>query len=228
MIKYRITTKHIISSEISNLAGIKIFFNDHPITELTQTTVKFTNCGNQTIEPFYYASKEPLCIHIPGHLYQHSASAENNNSMPAITPMDNSRYKIDFDFLKPKQSFTIELFHDGNIDVSGELKTGNITNLTFFSSFSGVHFYRSCESYESLQYHRSRHRSTLPLIVVNLLLPVCVLGAITYLLCTVNPFLFGSIGIICGMLITNSLLFVKKVTSLYGIHKVPLKKDRSR
>lgn len=221
LMKYRIATKQIISSDITNIAGITIFFNEHPIKELVKTTIKFTNSGNQTIEPSDYAVKEPLCIHILGHLYQHSVSAENNNSIPTITPIDSDKYKIEFDFLKPKQSFTIEIFHNGNIDVLGELRSGNTTSHRFEMNFR--------------RYCKAHYQSVLSLVINKVLLPICllclpicVLVLIIYVLCTVKPFLFGTIGVICGITITGLLLFSKKIENPHSTHEVLLKRDRSR
>ena len=214
LMKYHILTKQIIGDEIANFAGIKIFFYEHSIKELAKTTIRFINSGNQTIMTSDFAFKEPLCIQILGHLYQHNVSAENSNSMPTIIPIDNNKYKIEFDFLKPKQSFTIDVFHSGNVNVLGELRFGDITALntvsgiilnTILGPTSRMHArvrYR--------RYYKSRYRTVPDLIIKRILLPTCTLAFTIYLFFTFKFLLFGTIGIICGMVITDLLLFAKE------------------
>lgn len=198
--KHSITTKQIVTREITNIPEIKVSFDDKPLVELTQSTIKFINSGNQIITPHDYAAKEPLGVHISGHLYKYSASAENSNSMPEIKPLDSKKHKIEFDFLKPKQSFSIVLFHDGSITVFGDLIEGG-----GYGTDIGVLYCRLDR--------RMYRRPTLvwkikrTLSFVGTFIAIITAG---YFLFTIRSLLFATIGIILGMIIANIPIYIKK------------------
>lgn len=197
--KHHITSKSIITKETLEAAGVNLVFDNQPINQLIETTVKFTNSGNRTIEPLHYAIKEPLGIYVLGHLFRYSVWAENRNSIPDIEPIDNDKYKIEFDFLKPKQAFSIKLFHDGAVDVFGELRFGSSRGL---KRNRPLHFEMECRRISPL----------------SRVIEFCALGAsgvVVYFVLTFEPLLFAVIGIILGVIIANlfSLIikFVKKL-----------------
>lgn len=188
--KHRITAKQIVTREITSIPEINVSFNNKPLKELTESTIKFTNSGNQIITPDDYATKEPLGIHISGRLYKYSASAENNNSMPEIEPLGKKTYKIKFDFLKPKQSFSIVMFHDGNITIFGDLRRGKGfgANITM----------------------AKRSPTLVPKLFVGAFAIISVVG---YFLFPISPLISATIGIIWGTIVGNLLKYIKKAKS---------------
>lgn len=208
LMKCHKTTRLIPPEEIVYLSNIG-FLSNNQLKNLIETTLKFTNSGNRTIEPSDYATKEPLGVHISGRLYQHHASADNNNSLPTITPMEDNKYKIEFDFLKPKQSFSIALFHDGIANVFGELKSGRsigiirgiigaIVTSMLTSILGNITYCMDGQRRPSLF-------SSLISQIIRLL-PFAILIITVYFVFTVKPLLFAVFGVIVGIL-TGEILF---------------------
>ena len=71
---------------------------------------------------------EPLSIVVNGCFYDLENSckieSDNPNSTPQIEILNKDTAHIQFDFLKPKQSFSITLLHSGKLKIGGELKNG--------------------------------------------------------------------------------------------------------
>ena len=128
LLEYQVITANLVTKDITNIPGISIMLDGEPLEDLVSTTIKFTNSGNQTIVPDDFATLEPLGATVTGqflsakHGYQ--VSCDNPNSCPYIKIINDNTANIDFDFLKPKQSFTITLWHSGILSVLGELKAG--------------------------------------------------------------------------------------------------------
>lgn len=130
VLEYEINSTCLISKEMAEVPGLKILFEDKPIQNLTSTTVKFINSGNETIDYADFATRAPLCIKnsVPlldsSHGYRIGAS--NQNSAPFVKKLDETSIQIGFEYLKPKESFTVIFLHDGDLSVLGELKSGRI------------------------------------------------------------------------------------------------------
>lgn len=194
--KHHITSKLIITKETLVAAGVNLVFDNQTINQLIETTVKFTNSGNRTIEPLHYATKEPLGIYVVGHFFRYNVWADNKNSIPNIKLIGDDKYKIEFDFLKPKQTFSIKLFHDGTVDVFGELRSGSSWGLKLNLNLP--------------MYFRMERRCVSPLLRV---IEFCALGAsgvVIYFVLTFEPLLFAVIGIILGVIIANLLFSIIK------------------
>lgn len=200
--KHRKTIKKITPKEATDIPEAKAFFKNQSIKELFMTTIKFTNCGNKTIGPSDYAAQEPLGIQIFGQLCKCNVSAENHNSMPKLRPWNGNKYKIDFDFLKPRQSFSIKLLHSGYVKVFGELRSGKSIAAT------------------AKLYSKNMMIVEAPLSpvfsIVRLLLSTGAVIAAVYFLFTVKPLLFTIIGIICGAAASNLLFFIKERIDLHN------------
>ena len=214
------TTRHITSEEIVYMSKIG-FLSNNQLKNISKTTIKFTNSGNRTIEPSDYAIKEPLGVHISGHLYQNLASADNNNSLPTITPMEDNKYKIEFDFLKPKQSFSIALFHDGIATAFGELRSGKSISKDrmIFSEIHYMHFdYMDFYNLPSINFRERKYkmynrrfrnlRFLLRSKAKHPLIFVC-FSIIVYFVITVKPLLFAVTGLSLGILIGSILFRIK-------------------
>lgn len=143
LLEYEVHSAQLITEKMTSIPNLKVTINDQPVESLTSTTIKFSNAGNQSIVLSDFADREPLGITITGHLHSYDVSADNPNSIPELQPIDDKTFRVKFDFLKQKQSFSITLLHDGDINVFGELKTGKIrgyqSRLTLRSSLaSGI------------------------------------------------------------------------------------------
>lgn len=134
---YRITSTQLISKKITTIPGLSILLNGQPIENLSSTQIEFTNSGNQVINSSDFALLEPLSIVVDGQFYnlEHSCevSSSSPNSIPQIESVNDWTANIKFDFLKPKQSITIALFHSGTILIIGELKDGKISGQRDYS-----------------------------------------------------------------------------------------------
>ena len=128
LLEHQTTSIQLITKRMSNISGLTITFNNAPIENLTSTTIKFINSGNQTIHSSDFASMEPLSIVVNGCFYSLKNSckieSDNPNSTPQIEILNMNTAYIQFDFLKPKQSFSITLLHNGKLIIEGELKNG--------------------------------------------------------------------------------------------------------
>lgn len=137
LLLYRITSTHLISKKITTIPGLSILLNGQPIENLSSTQIEFINSGNQVINFSDFALLEPLSIVVDGQFYnlEHSCevSSSNPNSIPQIEVVNDCTANIKFDFLKPKQSMTIALFHSGTIFIIGELKDGKISEQRDYS-----------------------------------------------------------------------------------------------
>lgn len=128
ILEYQVTSTNLITKDMAEIPGINITLDGQPVANLISSTVKFMNAGNQTIVPDDFATLEPLGIGVEKHLLslQHGyhISSDNPNSCPLIKAIDDKTINIEFDFLKPKQSFLVTVLHDGDISIFGELKAG--------------------------------------------------------------------------------------------------------
>lgn len=131
ILKYKIYSIKLISDNLSTKRGLDITFKGQRVRNMISSVIEFSNVGNQVITSDDFAKSAPLKI-----------SAENNffggldgcNIMPReskgvnISEISKKELNIVFEFLQPKQSFSIEVLHDGDISVQGVLKTGKIVN----------------------------------------------------------------------------------------------------
>ena len=127
---YDITSTPLVTEKMTDIPGLSVTLDGRPVQNLTSTTVKFTNEGNQTITLSDFAAREPLSISFSGGLlntwYGHFVSSQNPNSTPTLEIIDDTTMNVEFDFLKPKQAFAVTLLHDGEFSVAGELKSGAV------------------------------------------------------------------------------------------------------
>lgn len=132
----QIISTDLISKKTKYVDSLKVVVDDQPVTYLVSTTLIITNRGNTTIESSSFASKEPLQLITTGkffntHDLSHSPiSSDNPNSTPSLLAVGDNKVQITFDFLKPKDSLSVTLFHNGEARVSGELKDGEFRDYT--------------------------------------------------------------------------------------------------
>lgn len=116
----------LIPKDISNIPGLTITMHGKPIQDLIATEIKFFNGGNQTIESSDFAKAEQLGAAIDGTYYGAEISSSNPNSAPAVKVVDEHTLAVDFDFLKPNDSITLILWHNGKASIRGDIKFGKV------------------------------------------------------------------------------------------------------
>lgn len=117
-----------------NTSGYTIALNGEPIESLYSLRIKFTNTGNQTINGSDFANAMPLSIKASRRLFPTKFDGEytlhsytfGHNHTPQLLVIDERTIEIAFEFLKPQESFAVSALCDGEISVSGELKSGEI------------------------------------------------------------------------------------------------------
>ena len=135
---YCISSSRIITDRINSIPGLKIMVGDEFISDLTLTKIDFYNQGNVNIKGNVningsdFATRSPLRITSTGRFFNLEAINEdtivsdNPNLNPDIIITDKNTLNLTFEYLKPKESFSISLLHDGEVSVSGDLKSGKL------------------------------------------------------------------------------------------------------
>lgn len=129
LLEYQINSTELITKDVANIPNLKVFVGGEPTSDLTSTTVEFTNMGNAPISYSDIASKAPIQITSSGQFFNASdiKSAHfksDNEYLNQSVEAEDSKIKISFEYLKPKQFFSITVLHSGQISVSGDLITG--------------------------------------------------------------------------------------------------------
>lgn len=127
ILEYKKTSTNLITQDIADIPNLKISVGDEPTSDLTSTTVQFTNAGNVSIKLSDIAT---IKIISSGHFFNSDdissdhVLSDNKYLKPSVAISDNHKIKINFNYLKPRQSFSITVLHDGKIDVIGDLVSG--------------------------------------------------------------------------------------------------------
>lgn len=128
ILEYSILSTRLITEEMAKIPGLTVSIYDQPVRNLISTTLRINNAGNQTVLGADFAALAPLTAKVTGYFldtqYGYHISTSNPNSGLSIKQIKGDTVHIEFDFLKPKQFIEITLLHDGNISLTGELKSG--------------------------------------------------------------------------------------------------------
>lgn len=116
------------------LSDYTISLNGEPIKSLHRTQIKFKNVGNETIYCSDFADTMPLTIKAsqrlfpttPDRKHQMASFTFGRRHISHLLIIDERTIQVEFEFLKPRESFTVEVLFDGKISISGELKSGEI------------------------------------------------------------------------------------------------------
>lgn len=131
-LEYQIDSINLITKEMTNIPNLQVHVGNEPVSEMVSTTVRFTNTGNRNISSMDFASKSPLQIVSTKRFLNANdinisyIKTNNINLNPSIEIIDNNTLLLGFEYLRPKQMFSITLLHEGNISVSGDLKIGKM------------------------------------------------------------------------------------------------------
>ena len=126
LLQHQSTATPLITNKMAEIPGISITIYGHPVKNLVSTIIEFRNLGNQPVSSADFAEQDKLRIVLAGELYSYDVSKGNQKLVPALDLVDNKTINIAFENLKPKQYFTVTIWHDGSLDVFGELKTGEM------------------------------------------------------------------------------------------------------
>jgi len=132
IMEYCISSSKIITNRINNIPGLQIVVGGEFTSDLTLTEIEFINQGNSTINYSDFATLAPLQVISSGHFFnletikEDSISSDNPNLNPKIEIVDSKTLNLIFEYLKPKQSFSISILHDGEVTVEGDLKAGKL------------------------------------------------------------------------------------------------------
>lgn len=128
---YKISSTPLVTDEMTDIPGLEVLFEGQSMKNITSTTVKFFNSGNQLLEPSDFAARQPLRLSVSGQFLLGQsgaqAKADNLSSTPNFELSDDHTGNLAFDFLEPKKRFAITLLHTGELNVAGELKGGSVT-----------------------------------------------------------------------------------------------------
>lgn len=127
---YIMRSTGLLQESISNLDGLKIEFDNHPIGNLTVTNVAIWNAGRKTLHQSDVSSKEQISIKPKDGIivYRYSVLKESNssNGFNVQASADNSAVEIDFEYLDNNEGIAIQLIHSGtsstDIEVLGSIK----------------------------------------------------------------------------------------------------------
>lgn len=131
-LKYTITPTNLIAYSIANISGLSINMDGQPIKALTSTEISFQNAGNKNIEAGDFALSAPLKIVTSGKFFDSANDLIVSSSNPVTTfslaNQSDHSLSLTFDYLLPKQTFSLTILHTGAISVVGTLKAGNVIN----------------------------------------------------------------------------------------------------
>lgn len=130
ILKYEIRSTVLITKNMLNIPEISITLAGQPVQSVTSSTIKFTNIGNQAITSDDFAKLAPLRISVKNKFFSMADGfqivSDNPNTAPVLHETNEKAVVISFDFLRPKQSFSITFLHDGALSADGHLKTGEM------------------------------------------------------------------------------------------------------
>lgn len=132
ILEHQISSAQIITNRTNNIPGLKIVVGDEFASDLISSKIEFFNRGNTTIMQKDFASTAPLQIVTSGHFFNtdtisnESIESSNSNLNPDLKISGTKTLTISFEYLKPKQFFSITVLHDGDISIHGDLTVGKI------------------------------------------------------------------------------------------------------
>lgn len=132
LLEYQRNSTPLITDQMADIPGLMIAFNGQLVYELVSTTIEFTNSGNQTIHSSDFATLAPLNLittglfFVDGILDKSIVSSDNPNLNPQIKVVGPQGISLTFEYLKPKQSFSVSVLHTGVVSVKGDLTSGNL------------------------------------------------------------------------------------------------------
>lgn len=135
---YRINQTTLIHWQISRLSSHTVALDGIPVESLYMTTVNFSNTGNQTIESSDFSETIPLTITAASRFFAFDLDRKDAIASTLLEPrmhleqVSENSLNITFDYIKPRETFDVTLLHDGNLLISGDIKSGKIKKEKLF------------------------------------------------------------------------------------------------
>lgn len=133
-ILYTLSSKKLITNNLSEIDGLDITYQKSPIKDLTTTTINIKSIGKDNIEMKDFAKSSPLCIETSGQfLFKdniESSLTYNSNPVNSINlniKEDFSIVQLEYDYFKKDDLITFTFLHTGDLSITGELKKGKIS-----------------------------------------------------------------------------------------------------
>ncbi len=119
----------LISKKMTKNKGLKISYNKNKVKELMFSSVIIHNIGKAVIEGNDIAQSSPITIHTTKEFYLNDENdceidKTYENSLVFLKKIDKDIIELSFDFIKPQNKIILSLLHCGELNVTGDLKTG--------------------------------------------------------------------------------------------------------
>ena len=145
---YQRTTTQLITEQMISVPTLEVTIDNTTIKSLTSTKIEFYNAGNQVIYPEDFAPLEPLEIKVTKNSFDLrkcttvTSKYQNCNPRMETTDEDKEALNVKFDFLRPRQTFSVTVLHDGKLSILGDLTDGKVLELekSDYSSSRAIRF----------------------------------------------------------------------------------------
>lgn len=136
-LEYTTRSARLISQKVILPPGIDITVDGVPVTDLVYSKVVFKNTGNKSIRSNDFAPSDPLGLTFESgktNICKYHINADNvNANISCEEIVDRSRLNIKFDFMKPQESITLQIFHNVGFRVCGEMIEGTMGEPSFLN-----------------------------------------------------------------------------------------------
>ncbi len=137
-LKYEVTNSIILYQRASGIENIKIMYEGVSIKNAGLAKITIANAGNTIIEKDDVDENDVLRILIDkkSKILEYNIITSNNQSVN-ITKENDYTLLVNFNFLNPKDSFDVQLIHDGTIAESIVLR-GKVKGINEFDIISRI------------------------------------------------------------------------------------------
>ena len=137
-ITYTIDTQPLVAKmvtdTISGIPGLAVTYENEPVTNLSATTICFTNTGNGTIHPREdFATEAPLIIETDGKIlaYDMTMTGDKTKTRLFLEGCNNNKIRVDFEYWKVGTKTKLVLFHtERKIEITKESKDVKIQKIS--------------------------------------------------------------------------------------------------
>ena len=132
VLSYSIDTVSLVTKKISKIPDLEITFKGKKIENLSSSTIRIGNSGNELIEASDFASLSPLRIEVESgefFITEESMKAtmeSQNQNIDLKVEYKDGALEIVFEYLNPKSEFEFTIWHTGDLKVCGDLKNGKL------------------------------------------------------------------------------------------------------
>lgn len=119
----------LVSNEFNKFDYLKIMCGDIEVKNLKSSKIKLKNIGNETIDSSDIAPLDPIIISVSNKYLvndptKYDVQFTNSKMNVCLNKINDTQIQVTFDFMKPQDEISIFLLHDGDISISGDIKSG--------------------------------------------------------------------------------------------------------